>query len=316
MEYHVFSRLPIRVSRICFGGWQASDWTTSDPDSFKEQLARALDHGINFIDTAEQYGAGLSESLIGDVIARRRDQVVIATKFAHTNSAPHKLRLALEESLRRLNTDYVDLYQQHWPPKSQPLEETIEVLEQLKAEGKIRALGVCNWMEPEWKEFPHAERIDAVQNCANLVWRSSEPEVFPICRKGGVSVLAYSPLAQGLLTGRFKKRDETPSDSRSRNRLFKLDANPALQSLLASLADKAKQYGKSQAQIALRWLLDHPSINVVISGASSIKQLDENLAVLGWSLEKSDWEELSTLGAKVMPNIGPHQSMWGWHPRA
>jgi myo-inositol catabolism protein IolS len=134
--------------------------------------------GLNFLDTAAAYGDGYSEELVSDAIARRRDQVVIASKFNFNQSHPNGVRLSLEQSLRRLRTDYVDLFQQHWPSPDIPLADTIGELERLKEEGKIRAIGVSNWMEPEWKEMGDPSRVDALQPAYNLLWFRSECAAF------------------------------------------------------------------------------------------------------------------------------------------
>src|SRR5262245_52068822 len=168
----LLGRTGIEVSRICIGCMPASGWASSDEAGFLDTVRHALDMGLNFLDTAAAYGNGYSEELVSKAIAGRRDQVVIATKFNFDHSHPKDVRLSLERSLRRLRTDHIDLLQQHWPPLDIPLSDTIGELARLKDEGKIRAIGVSNWMEPEWEELGDPPQVDSLQPAHSLLWRS------------------------------------------------------------------------------------------------------------------------------------------------
>jgi len=315
MEYIQLGKTDIEVSRICMGSWQASGWVSSDEEEFLKTLRHGLDRGINFIDTAEAYGNGYSEQLVGKAVKGRRHEVVVATKFTHSNSSPEKMRKSLEQSLKNLGTDYIDLYQQHWPSKKVPPGETIKELKKMKAEGKIRAIGVSNWMEPEWEEIDHPEEIDSLQPCYSLLWRSIEKKVLPMCRDKGISVLPYSPLCQGILTGRFRKTEDIPKDSRLQNKLLQPDKLQKTLKVLDALEEIAIKLGKSSAQIALRWLLDNQSVSSVIVGASKAEQLDNNIGALGWSLDESDYAHLSAISSPLSADLGPHDTLWGWHPK-
>lgn len=315
MESALLGRTGIKVPRLCLGGWQASGWASSDERAFVETVRRALEIGLNFIDTAEAYGSGRSESLIGEAIAGRRAEAVLATKFDHRNSSPAGIRKALEDSLRRLGTDYVDLYQQHWPPTSPPLEETLGELSKLKSEGKIRAIGVSNWSELEWAEIRDPAQVDSLQPCYSLLWRSIEPNVLPLCKKHGIAVLPYSPLCQGLLSGRFREGGKAPADSRTRNVRFGADGFERVRTVLEALGEIAGAYGKTPAQVALRWLLDTPGVTAPVVGASRPEQLAENAGALGWRLEQADYERLSQLSWPLSRSLQPHDTLWGWHPR-
>jgi len=316
IETTVLGKTGIRVSRLCIGCWQAAGWSTSDDDRFVRTVRHALDLGLNFLDTAEGYGAGHSESLVAKAIEGRRDEVVVATKFSHNHSRPELLRNTLEEQLRRLKTDYIDVYQQHWPPKDVPLEDTIAELEKLKQEGKIRAIGVSNWMEPEWEEIDDPGRIDTLQPCHSLLWRSIEKNVLPLCRRHNIAVLPYSPLCQGILAGRFRSLDEVPQrDPRSMNRRLRPDVFPKVLEILDVLEDVARKYGKTMGQTALRWLLDQEGITAPIVGASRPEQVEENIGALGWSLEPEDWKRLSEVSWPLSADLKPHDTLWNWHPR-
>ena len=315
METTTLGRTGITVSRLCLGSWQVSGWASSDDTRIKAAMLRALDCGINFIDTAELYGNGHSEELVGEVIRGRRDKLVIATKFAHTNSAPAKIRKSLEGSLRRLGTDYIDLYQQHWPPRKPPLEETLSELIKLKQEGKIRAVGVSNWMEPEWAEIKDPSKVECLQPCYNLLWRGIEREVLPLCIRHNIAVIPYSPLCQGLLTGRFRSTADVPADWRAKNRLFSGSSFPKVLEVLKEIEQIAASYDRPLSAIALRWLLDRPGVTAPIIGVSRPEQVDDNLKALGWTLKQEDFDRLSEISKPVSEGIGPHESMWNFHPR-
>jgi aryl-alcohol dehydrogenase-like predicted oxidoreductase len=314
MEMTTLGRTGLNVSRICFGGWQAFGWSSSNDDRYMATLEEALASGINFIDTAEGYGDGHSEKLIGRVLKGRRSDFILASKFSHNHSREADLRNALERTLKNLDTDYIDVYQQHWPPKSPPLEETIGVLEKLKKEGKIRAIGVSNWMDPEWAEISDPSRIETLQPCYSLLWRTIEKGVLDICARHNIGIMAYSPLCQGVLSGRFNGND-IPKDSRKQNVFLKPDRFPAVQAFLVEARSIADNYGKSLSQLALRWLLDRKEISAVIIGASSTEQLAENLGALDWRLSPEDHRKLAELSQPLSADFGPHDSLWRWHPR-
>ena len=304
----------IIVTRLCLGTWQAHGWSTSNDALFKRTLAHALDRGITFIDTAPAYGEGHSERLVGEVIATRRDAVILATKFHHTQSRPDQIEAALQASLRNLRTDYIDLYQQHWPPRTPPLAETIGALEGLRERGLIRAIGVSNWMEPEWAEIADPARVDSLQSCYSLVWRSVESTVLPLMRRHSIAVIAYSPLAQGILAGGITPAN-VPPDFRAKNRLLRPEMFARIEPVLAELDAVARSYGKTSAQTALRWLLDVAGVTAVIVGASNPTQVDENLGALDWQLSPADHARLDAVSRSVSSDLLPHDTLWGWHPR-
>ena len=316
METTTLGRTGIEVTRLCMGCWQAAGWATSDDDRFVATIRHGLDLGLNFLDTAVGYGRGHSEELVGKAVEGRRDQVVIATKFSHPSSRPEGVRKAFEEACTRLKTDYIDLFQQHWPPPDVPLADTIGALEELKAEGKIRAIGVSNWMEPEWDEIDDPSRLDCLQPNHSLLWRSIEPNVLPLCREHGIAVITYSSICQGILSGRFRNLDAIPADSRSHNRRLSPEDFPKVLEVLTALDEVAAKVDKTPAQIALRWLLDQPGITAPIIGASRPEQVDQNLGALGWTLDPADWQRLADVSWPLSETIQPHDTLWGWHPRA
>jgi myo-inositol catabolism protein IolS len=318
MEKITLGRTGIEVSRLCIGCMQASGWASSDDTQFVAAVRYALDMGLNFSDTAPAYGNGHSEELVSEAITGRRHQVVIATKFIFDQSHPQNVRHCLERSLQRLRTDYIDVFQQHWPPPDIPLAETIGELKRLKGEGKIRAIGVSNWMEPESEELGDRSRVESLQPCYNLLWRSIEAHVLPLCQRYNIAVLPYSPLCQGVLAGRFKRLEEipqVPADPRQQNRRLQADSFPKVLEIVRLLEEMAAEYAKMAAQTALRWLLDQEGITSVIVGASSPVQVRENLGALGWRLEPIDWQRLSDVSWPLSTALRPWDTLWGWHPK-
>ncbi|MFP4057321.1 MAG: aldo/keto reductase [Candidatus Brocadiia bacterium] len=315
METTSLGRTGIEVSRICMGCWQAAGWETSDDERFVATLRHGLDLGLNFLDTAVGYGRGHSEELVGQAIAGRRQQVVVATKFSHPSSRPADVRKACEDALGRLGTDYIDLFQQHWPPRDIPLADTIGTLDQLKEEGKVRAIGVSNWMEPEWEEIDDPARVDCLQPNHSLLWRSIEPRVLPLCREHGIAVITYSSLCQGILAGKWRSLAGIPADSRSKNRRLTPTEFPQVQKVLDALEEVAGRYEKTMAQTAIRWLLDQEGITAAIVGASRPEQVERNIQALDWSLQPEDWQRLADVSWPLSKDLQPHDTMWGWHPR-
>lgn len=319
METATLGSTGITVTRLGIGGLQASGMLSSDDGRFVSTVRHGVAMGLNFIDTAPAYGDGHSERLIGEAIDGYRHQVVIATKFGFHESRPDEIRASLERSLRRLRTDYIDLLQQHWPSPNVPLGDTIGELERLKTDGKIRAIGVSNWMEPEWNEIDEPSRVDSLQACHSLLWRSVESRVLPLCREHGIAVLPYSPLCQGALAGRFSRLRDLPttaSDPRHANRRLQPNSLPRVQDVVRVLTSVAAKYDKTATQTALRWLLDQPGITSVIVGSSSVRQIEENVGALDWRLEPIDWQRLAEVTLPLSAELGPLDTLWGWHPKA
>lgn len=319
MHYIKIPKVNLMVSRLAFGAWQASGWGNSSDSEFTRLLELSIDNGINFIDTAEVYGKGHSETLIAKVLKNHaRDKLIIASKFWTGNSAPQKIRKSLEDSLLRLGIDYLDIYYHHWPSKNIPLEDSINELQRLKESGKIRAIGVCNWMEPEWQEFKNHSLIDIFQPCYNLLWRGIEKNVLPICRKNNIAVFPYSPLAQGILAGKYLNPSEIPqvkSDPRRVNILLNSNNLPGVTDLLGKIKLVAERLEKSPAQISLNWLLSQPDITGAIVGITKESQLIENLNTLEFKLDPEVLAELSDITKDFGLSHSTYDTLWGWHPR-
>jgi len=313
MAYRTLGRTGLKVSELCLGSMQF-DWTASEEDSYAI-LDAAWQAGINFIDTADVYSrwvegnpGGVAESLIGRWLQRAgipRHQVVIATKVrARTGDGPNDEGLsrahivaAVEGSLRRLNTDYIDLYQAHWFDENVPIEETLAALDDLIHQGKVRYIGCSN--HPAWRlteaiwaaKSLGLARYASLQPHYNLVHRDEfERELADVCRAYGLGVIPYSPLAAGFLTGKYR-RDSQPESSRARS--VKRYFNERNWALLDQMAEIGQAKGeRSISQIALAWMLSDPLITSAIIGPRSLEQLSDNLGAAGLRLTPEEKEHL------------------------
>lgn len=321
MEYRNLGRTGLKVSELCLGTMQFG-WTASEELS-RQILTAAYEAGINFIDTADVYSrwvegnpGGVAETIIGKWIETNkipRDQLVIATKVrGKMGSGPNDEGLsrahimqAVEASLNRLGTDYIDLYQTHWYDENTPIEETLQALDDLAKQGKVRYLGCSNY--PAWRltealwtsKQKHLLRYDSLQPHYSLVHRAEfERELVEVCREYELGVIPYSPLAGGFLTGKYRK-NQVPDSARAKgaSRYFN-DRNWDLLELMESLGREKGDY--SISQVALSWLLSDPVITSPIIGPRTIEQLDDNISSIDLKLtseeklmldEASEWHK-------------------------
>ncbi|MCG0239472.1 MAG: aldo/keto reductase [Firmicutes bacterium] len=320
MEYRRLGRSGLKVSAITLGTMTFGEKV---PESEAVRIIHyALDAGVNVIDTADIYAGGESERIVGKALAGRRHQVVLATKvYMPTGPGPNDRGLsryhimrAVEDSLRRLGTDYIDLYQMHRFDPEVPLEETLRALDDLVRQGKVRYVGCSNWdawqlMKGLWTcDRLGLVRIDAVQPRYNLIYRDAERELFPACLDQGVGVLAYSPIAGGVLTGKYLG-GQIPEGSRGWN-------NPEWQqrrltrralAIAGAAAEFARELGRPLLQVALNWVLAHPAVSTAIVGASSLEQFQQALGALEWSLSAEEAAALAqrTEAAAAAAQDGP-----------
>jgi myo-inositol catabolism protein IolS len=273
----------------------------------KQLIHTALDQGIDFIDTAYLYGMGRSEELIGEVLKERggRDRLVISTKASSNpkfvngtievdNSRP-SLRQAVEDSLRRLQTDYLDVYFLHFPDTITPLAEVAGTLAEMKQEGKIKAIGVSNVNFEQLKQFNEDHHLDILQTQYSLLVRDAEAEIVPYCLDHHISIMPFFPLAAGLLAGKYKQNDTFNDMSRMNNPLFQREAFLANLELVEQLKAFARNKGAEPAQVALAWLLSRPGIDVIIPGAKRPDQIEGNLQTLKVQLNEKEIQEISTI---------------------
>jgi aryl-alcohol dehydrogenase-like predicted oxidoreductase len=314
MQYRELGTSGIQVSAIGLGGWAFGGdvWGDVDDDESIATIHAALDDGINLIDTAESYGEGHSEEVIGKALQGRREQAIVATKVSPHHLDREGIRAALEGSLRRLRMEFVDLYQVHWPNRKFPIEETMEALAELVEEGKIRAIGVSNFSLRQLEAALQVATVHALQPPYSLIWRMAERELIPFCRTHGIGVLAYSPLAQGLLTGKFTLENRPHgADIRRKNRLFKKEETYRIACDVAQeLEALARRHGMTAAQMAINWVICQPGITSALVGAKRPAQVRENAAAADFQLSPEVLEEIRRLGDRVVATLDTNPHMW------
>jgi aryl-alcohol dehydrogenase-like predicted oxidoreductase len=325
MEYRRLGKTGLKVSELCLGtmnfGW------TSDEKNAYEVFDASFDAGINFIDTADVYSrwhpgnpGGVAETYIGNWLAgtlRARDQVVLATKVrGQMGTGPNDVGLsrvhimnAVDASLRRLRTDYIDLYQLHFPDNETPIEETLRALDDLVHQGKVRYIGASNFpawqlMKALWVSDKHnLERFVCLQPHYNLVWRAEfERELSEVCRTEGLGVIPYSPLQGGFLTGKYRRGAPVPRGVRGEgnDRMARFLNEDRHIALLGAMDAVAKALGKTLSQIAIAWMLVDPVITSPIIGANTVAQLNELLGATSFQLSAEDKKKLDDLTAWQM----------------
>ncbi|NIQ90428.1 MAG: aldo/keto reductase [Deltaproteobacteria bacterium] len=317
MELRSLGRSEVKISPIIMGTWQAGKdmWVGIDDSETVKALRAAFEAGISTIDTAEYYGNGHSERIIGEALADVRDKVVYATKVFSNHLKYDQVMKACHGSMKNLKTDYLDLYQIHWPAgswgtESVPIEETMSALNDLKQQGKIRAIGVSNFSRQQLEKASDHGRIDSLQPPYSLFWRYLEKDALDYCVDNNITVLAYSSLAQGLLTGKFGPDHEfAKGDHRARNRLFQADNYQRVQQALEDLRPIAGGYGVSLAQLALAWLIAQPQ-TCAIAGARKAEQVLDNAKAANIQLLVEDLEKIDRIGRTVTDHLDDNPVMW------
>lgn len=307
MEYVTLGRKGPKVSEIGIGMWQAGgrSWgkDVRDRDCIAA-MVRAVELGVSLFDTAEVYGQGHSEEVVGRAIRETgRDNVFIATKVAGDHARPHDLERACRGSLKRLGVREIDLYQIHWPsPWDQiPMRDTMRTLEKLQRAGKIRHIGVSNFAVRDLEEARVSlSRTDIVSDQVryNLLQREVEAELLPYCEREGIGILAWSPIGKGVLAGKYHGANRPKDPVRSEDDLFKPANLKAAEPLVATLRKIAKAHGKTPAQVALAWLRRHPNV-VPIPGVKRPAHSEENAGAAGWCLRVEEIRSLSRIAASI-----------------
>ena len=298
---HQLGAQGLQVSAIGLGCMGMSDfYGPADDQVSLKVLNRAIDIGVNFLDTADMYGMGSNERLLAQVLKTRRSEVVLATKFGHVrgpdgavlriDGSPEYVKSACEASLQRLGVDHIDLYYQHRVDRKVPIEETVGAMAELVKAGKVRHLGLSEAAAATVRRAAKVHPIAALQSEYSLWSRDVEQEVLPVCEELGIGLVAYSPLGRGFLTGDIRSVNELdPGDYRRQNPRFQADNLPANLALVEALKEIAKARGCTAAQLALAWLLHRSPHVVPIPGTRSIARLEENAAAAAIAL--TDVEE-------------------------
>lgn len=323
MRFNPLGESGLELPAVSFGAWAIGGWLWGGPDDANaiRAIHAAIDAGITCIDTAPTYGMGHSESLVGEALQGRRDGVILATKCGmrwdraegqkqldttmndgtpctiYRNGRPESILEECEQSLKRLRTDVIELYQVHWPDATWPLDDTMAALERLREQGKIRAIGVSNFDPDMIRLCQTRGRVDSVQPRYNALQRDAEAALLPFCREQGIGVLAYSPIAQGLLTGKVSADRTFPEgDIRNRNPLFTPENRAKVLAMLERVAPVAADLGVTLGQLFTAWLVHQPGVTTALVGARNEAQVIENAAAGALAL---DAETVALLRAEV-----------------
>ncbi len=321
MEYIRIPGIEEKVSRVALGTWAIGGWMwggTDEAESIRT-IHAALDQGINIVDTAPVYGFGRSEEIVGKALAQdgKRKEVVLATKVAlewdpqagkvWRNAAPSRIRQEVEDSLRRLQTDIIDVYQVHWPDSNVPFAETAQALDQLKIEGKIRAVGVSNFSVDQMQVLGRETDLAVCQPPFNIFERDIEDDVLPYCQKQGMATLTYGALCRGLLTGKMKSDTVfTGDDLRLVDPKFRQPRYSQYLQTVEALQELAqKRHGKDVIHLAVRFILDK-GVSVALWGGRRPEQMDPLSQVFGWNLSDDDFQAVDRiLEETVTDPVGP-----------
>jgi myo-inositol catabolism protein IolS len=319
MEKRSLGKSAVQITPILMGTWQAGKkmWAGIDDRESVRAIRAAVDAGITTIDTAEVYGEGHSEQIVAQAVSDIRDRLQYASKVFTNHLKYDRVIEACDRSLTNLQTDYLDLYQIHWPSgsfnsESVPIEETMSALNKLKEDGKIRAIGVSNFNREQLAQASQYGRIDSLQPPYSLFWRKIEKDAIPYCVEHKISVLAYSPLAQGLLTGKFSPNHKfEPDDHRSANVLFQGQNFERANQVVEQLKPIAQRHNCTLAQLSLAWLIAQPQTNA-IAGARTVEQAQDNAKAANVSLSAEELQEIDRLGRQVTDHLDDNPVMWDW----
>jgi aryl-alcohol dehydrogenase (NADP+) len=326
MEYRVLGKTGVHVSRLGLGTMVLGAWGNTDHRSCERVIHRALDGGINLVDTADVYAFGESEEIVGAALKGRRDDVVLATKF-HNQMGPDRnqrgnsrrwIMRAVDDSLRRLQTDWIDLYQVHRPDPDTAIDETVTALSDLVRAGKIRYWGTSTFpaadiVEAQWAArsvggiAPHCE-----QPPYSIFCRGIERDVLAVCQRYTMGVLTWSPLSGGWLTGKYRRDSPAPASSRGETNPDHFDGfNPAKLDAVDALATVAADAGVSLTHLALAWNVEHPAVTAALIGPRTEEQIDD---LLGAADVRLDRDTLDRIDAIVAPGVDLNPADRGWDP--
>jgi myo-inositol catabolism protein IolS len=302
------------LNRLVLGTWQLNRWDRVSHKELQKIFECAFDLGIRKFDTAESYGNGTAEMVLGRAIKNVRQQVEIYSKFSHHHSTPELINKSLEKSLKRLNTEYLDVYFQHWNNPRICVTQVLNALEALKQKGKIKGLGLANCELSVLKQIKTLNYPDYLQNCYSPLWRKDENQILKICEQQKIKYLSYSPFAQGLL---FENKKLEFADNDPRKKLIFL--KPEIKDAVFQMQDELKQIAfatnYSTAKCLLLWNLRSNLINACIFSVSSIRQLEDCLAFSS-DIDMIDWSNLDQIYLRIEKAIEEYVSIWNWSPLA
>lgn len=311
MDYIRMGLTDLQVSRIGFGCavMGGYDYGAVDDGDSIAAVKKSLEKGVNFFDTADVYGFGHAEEVLGKALGRKRNEVIIATKFGlkwdqsgrvSKDCSKKRVFQALDNSLRRLKVDAITLYQIHWPDNKTPIEETMEALLSCQKAGKIKHIGCSNFEIDLIKEYQKFGKLDSLQSSYNLLDRAVENEILSYCRNFKMAFFSHSSLARGLLSGEYNERHKfVGSDTRKSSHYFSDENMDKSQNLLCTMREIASKCGKTVPQVAIRWILDNPSVTGAIVGIKNIYQIEDCTGALGWKLSREDSNALSRQGGAM-----------------
>jgi len=318
MIYKKVKKMEDSISALGVGCWNfGGDWDNFNEQKYIDIVHSAIDYGINFFDVAPVYGWGVSEQILGKALKGRRDKAIIASKGGllwdenrntRNDLSKDSLLKEVDESLKRLDTDYIDIYQMHWPDPNVPLEETAEALNIIRASGKIRYVGLSNFSQSDVERFMEITSVECQQSLYNMLERNpksyhgidldyrTEDEVLPCAKKWDQAFLPYSPLFQGLLSRKFKNKDNF-SENDIRNNNPKLVGDQLYRYLKAAeeINQVSDDIGRPIYQVALNWLRQKPEVTSIINGVSSLEQLQKNVESCSWDIDEETMTKLNRI---------------------
>ena len=313
MEKRKIGSTDVEASVIALGCWPMGGdyWGGTDDDESIRTIHKALELGIDFLDTAPAYGRGHSEEVVGRALEGRRQHVVISTKASGTGHSLQQVREKLQSSLERLKSDYADVYFIHWPSREEPLGPTIEGLETLRREGLIRAIGVSNFNVEMLEMASKYGTVDILQPPYNLIWRFIEENVLPYCHSHQIGISTYSSLGQGLLAGVIRLDTRyRPGDMRPRSVLWKPENLGKCLYTVERVRSIADRLGVTVAQLSLRWLVSQPGVTTALVGARTVDEISENAGTFGWELPKETLKEVQEISDEMYYSMPYYYDMW------
>ena len=324
MKYRQFGKTDLQVSAIGFGCWEmGGTYGSIEESDVINAVHRGIDLGINCFDTAEDYGKGRSEEFLAKALGNRRKEIILVTKFGigyeqGRDGGCSMVHTAIEGSLKRLNTDYVDVYLVHWPDRDTSFDETMAALEEIVQQGKARYVGLSNFTPNEIQRCMVARRVDVLQYGYNLFDRRMAKWIFPYAREHNIGVMTYGSLAYGLLAGRFTEDTSFGNNDWRRRgggnfslRLFAPGVFKRNIQAVNEIKTIAERIGRKLPQLALNWVLSNPAVSTALVGARNIAEVEENMGAMDWNLGEEIRYEIDRIFAKYEIDVAPNKWVEG-----